>query len=161
MRMKNYSDRPLSEAGMLGDGVVVQPGDEVEVEEGYCQPLRASNGSRMPSIVERVTPGLEPANEALRERWKAAAENWQPPKPKVVASDLVAQGVAPGVAAIKEAKAKAVEIEQSVNPDHFASNLKATKVKAKVEPEPKPESVPVEEKAAKVPKKRSSKKPEL
>lgn len=104
MKLKNYSDRTLKEAGI---GIAVEPGDTIEVADGYCRPLRAPNGSRIPSIIERVCPGLEPEDEKLRKEWKSAAEiDWLAKPTPPSAEEIQSKGVSPGIAAIMAEKAK-------------------------------------------------------
>ena len=96
-----------------GLGLCVAPGDSVEVEDGYCRPLRAPNGSRIPSIIERVCPGLEPADAEARKAWKVeAAEEWIPEKAPPSAAEIESRGVAPAVAGILAAK-KAAEVAEA------------------------------------------------
>lgn len=114
MRMKNYSGHPFRDDGLFGDGVVVDPGDVVEVEDGYCHPRRAADGSRLPSIAERLCPGLEPADAAERKAWKETPEsNWAPPVKPPETQDFIADGASPGVAAILAEKAKAEAAEKA------------------------------------------------
>lgn len=125
MRMKNYGGAAVTAKGLGLEAV--GPGEECEVEDGYCVPLRAPNGGRQPSIVERLAPGIEPADDEAREKWKSAGVDWVPPVRKTSARNLRARGVAPGVAAIMEAKA--AEAEAPKAPEAEASGSK---------PEPSP-----------------------
>lgn len=116
MLMTNVTGRTLNVRAELlvgasgSDLIPVSPDASVECKEGYCHPRRAPNGSRIPSVVERVAPGLEPADEDFRATWKQVPEtNWSAPPRKPTTSELIAQGISPGVAAILEKKAALAE----------------------------------------------------
>ncbi len=124
MRMINNGSVTVRDEGLLGEGVAVKPGEEVELLEGYCHPRRARNGSRQPSICEQLCPGLEPADEKYREEWKGTpASNWMPPSTAPSAKQFESDGMAPGVAQILAEKAEA-------------------ELKALQKDKPKPEPVP-------------------
>jgi hypothetical protein len=119
MKMRNCIDRVLKSPD-LGFAELA-PGEEVEIADGYCYPMRSPAGARIPSIAERLAPGLEPADEAYREEWKKPpARNWEPPRKAPVAKELEKQGVAPGVAEIMAEKAKA-DSEESSEPQSAAA----------------------------------------
>lgn len=150
MLMLNKAGRTLKVVGL---GVEVEPGETVEVEDGYCRPLRAPNGSRITSIIEKLAPGLVPADEDVRKEWEKVPEtNVTPGPPKPTRADLVAQGVAPGVASIMAAKANATETKAK----KVATAAKKTKSKpvSAPPPEDEPEAAPTPVKPPPAPKKR-------
>jgi hypothetical protein len=81
-------------------GLTVPPDSAVEIEDGYCRAMPARNGTRIPSIIERLAPFLVPADPDLRARWGKDDVTSIPAAPTAAqtADTLVAEGVAPGVA---------------------------------------------------------------
>lgn len=81
-------------------GLDVPPGATVDIEDGYCQPGINVNGSRRPSIVERLAPCLKPADPEQRARWGLDTVPAPAPAPTAdqVAAQLRDEGVAPAVA---------------------------------------------------------------
>ena len=130
MLMKNYRSDHLRWAAL---GIDVAPGEEVEVEEGYCLPLVAPNGGRIPSTVEGLCPGLEPADEEYRKEWKTARYDAWINKPKVAksASQIMREhGVSPGVAAILAARdAASMKIKEAADESAGAKPPKKQEIK--------------------------------
>lgn len=52
-------------------GLDLAPGEFFEIPEGYARPTRMSNGSRGPSIIEKLCPQLTPADEDDKANWYA------------------------------------------------------------------------------------------
>ena len=88
-------------------GFAVEPGDTIEVEDGYCAPRIGVPGTaKMESAVRMMCPQLVPADDSLLSAWlnntldvKAA------PPPPPSAKQLEEQGLPPGVAALAAAGA--------------------------------------------------------
>lgn len=82
--------------------LVVPPGATVEIPDEHCQPRRARNGNRIPSVIESLAPQLTPESKEAEEVFSGTpdkeAELPAPPPPSAAA--LEAAGHAPGVAAI-------------------------------------------------------------
>lgn len=125
MKMKNRSGRELVVPGdvIAGSGLTaaqkytIEDGAEVEVKDGYALPRRATNGSRIPSVVERLAPGLEPADEGAVKEWRKTPEVNPEVKPVVpTPAQLQAQGISPGAAAIMAAKAEAAAKQKAPEP---------------------------------------------
>jgi len=100
MRMINTSGHEYDSQGELELQEVIPPNGTCEIEDGYCRAGVTANGSRRPSIVERLAPFLVPEDAAMRERWGKEEVVSEPPPPTVIqtAANLVAEGVSPGVA---------------------------------------------------------------
>jgi hypothetical protein len=82
-------------------GLSVPIGGEVDIPDGYCKAGVYPNGTRRPSIVERLAPMLVPADPALRKVWGTdQAPAPVPPAPTVaqVTASLVSDGLPPAVA---------------------------------------------------------------
>lgn len=91
-------------------GFAVDPGDTVEVENGYCVP-RASVPGTAPgeSAIRMLCPQLVPADEKLLGAWLAnEAIVKAPPPPPPTTADLEATGMSAGVAALAASGAAAV-----------------------------------------------------
>lgn len=116
MLMKNYAGRVLKIVSLK---VSLEPGETAEIDDGYCLPRRASNGSRIASTVEELAPGIEPADEKIREEWKKTpTADWEPPKVVPTVEELQSAGMPPGVAAIvAEKKAAEVAVLQEAKPE--------------------------------------------
>lgn len=120
----NTDEKHTVDLKMIGLGRV-KPGETVEIPEGLARPERKANGSRRPSVVERVAPQLRPVDET----W--AAEFDSTPEPAPVQSRLrgahgpVAAGtggpIAPGVAAARKAKAERAKAKVEAKPDETES----------------------------------------
>jgi len=63
----NASGTPIR-ADSFG-GVVIPPDGTLEIEDGYCDARLAMNGSRIPSLAERLLVGMVPADAELRAKW--------------------------------------------------------------------------------------------
>ena len=87
-------------------GVNVAPGETVDIADGYARAGRQSNGGRRVSIVERLGLPLVPADPAERAAWEAGDDAVKPASSPVKVADLVADGIAPGVAEVMLAKKK-------------------------------------------------------
>jgi hypothetical protein len=105
MRFKNPTAHPINlEPIDLG---IVGPGDLIDVPLDLCAPGRASNGSRTPSAIEQVAPQMKPASEDEACIWAKTPKEPEPQSLVVTVAGR-APGVAPGIAALREAKAAAV-----------------------------------------------------
>lgn len=81
-------------------GFAVEPGDTVEVDDGYCVPRPAVPGT-MPqeSIIRMLCPQLVPADDTLLDAWKSNTIDVKPKAPPPpTAAQLEAGGLPPGVA---------------------------------------------------------------
>jgi hypothetical protein len=98
--MVNSAGYAYDSQGEFGLTEPVPPGGTCEIHDGYCKASQTSNGSRWPSIVERMAPFLVPVDVELRAKW--GREEVVPPPlpapPEKVASVLVSEGMAPAVA---------------------------------------------------------------
>lgn len=137
MLMKNTKSKPIRvKAAVLAQPpkdakgrpekyAVIEAGAEVECRDGYCHPMVAANGSRAPSIIEKVAPGLKPAKEDELKKWLEVPESdYVAPKRELSADQLRAMGVAPKVAKLKEAKAKAEAMAKAATPRPAESETK-------------------------------------
>lgn len=76
-----------------GAGMSVAPSAVIDLPDPWCSPRRASNGSRIPSIIEMIAPQLKPANDADRIEWEKA-----PPPAKVASTlDIMHEALKAGV----------------------------------------------------------------
>jgi hypothetical protein len=91
-------------------GFACDPGDTVEVENGYCAPRVAVPGCpKQPSAIKLLCPQLVPADDSLLDAWKSDTLDLTPtPPPPPTAKQLEATGMAPGVAALAAAGAAEV-----------------------------------------------------
>lgn len=83
-------------------GLVVEPGGYCEVSDGYALRKRAANGRISPPVIVGMAPRLVPAPEEL-ERFTLMTTHdlgKAQVKAKPGAADLIAKGMAPGVAEI-------------------------------------------------------------
>jgi len=86
-------------------GLDVPPGAQCEIEDGYCDARPAMNGTRIPSIVERLASGLVPADMGLRAKWGKHLRLTEPPAPtqEQEAERLADEGIPPAVTAMVKA----------------------------------------------------------
>ena len=107
MRMINLSGSTYSTDEF--DHLSVAPNGVVEIHDGYCRPGVYPNGSRRPSLIERMAPCLVPENLEQRATWGKDTPSLTPrklaPTPEQVVAALVEQGTAPAVAALIQAGA--------------------------------------------------------
>lgn len=102
MLMKNGSKHRISCEALGIKGL--NPGETVEVEDGYCSFRTSPNGTSIEAIVEMVCPQLVPADDTLLAAWKARTLDVKvPPPPPPTAGDLEKGGLSPGVAALAAA----------------------------------------------------------
>jgi hypothetical protein len=83
-------------------GFAVDPGDTIEIEDGYCAPrLSVPGTASQEPIIRLLCPQLVPADDALLADWVANRPLAKaPPPPPPTALDLEATGLSPGVAAL-------------------------------------------------------------
>jgi hypothetical protein len=83
-------------------GFAVDPGQTIEVENGYCVPRHAVPGTAAQEpVIRLLVPQLVPADDSLLADWLAnrpCTKVKAPPPP--TALDLQATGMSPGVAAL-------------------------------------------------------------
>ena len=75
-------------------GLDLAPGETVEIADGYCKARVSSNGSPVPSIVERLATGLVPAEGS------ACAPAAETDAMAQTVATLEAGGMPPAVAAL-------------------------------------------------------------
>jgi hypothetical protein len=99
MILKNYSRDTVAVPSL---GLTAKPGETVTVEDGYCRPRLAVPGTAAQEpVIRLLAPQLEPADESLREAWRANRPLVAAPvPPPPTATDLEATGMSPGVAAL-------------------------------------------------------------
>lgn len=104
MKITNVGNAKITVASL---GLEIEPGEVVDVDDGYCHPRRSPTGKRIQSAIEMLAPCLVPADEAVRAEWrKVPAKNWAPEATPPTAEELQGKGVPPGVAAIMAEKAR-------------------------------------------------------
>lgn len=81
MLMKNPSEHTVSIPSL---GITVAPGGVVDVEDNYCRPRPAQNGSKLPPVVEMLAPQLIPADASIIAAWKARTLDLVAPPPTSV-----------------------------------------------------------------------------
>ncbi len=102
MLLKNTSDHKVAISDL--GGLVVHPGGVIDIPDSYCNPRKAPNGNKLKSIIEMLAPQLVPADSKLVAAWRARTLDLETPAPASKStSDLVADGVAPGIAALMAA----------------------------------------------------------
>ena len=107
MLMVNSAGREYDPQGEFGLHEPVPAGAECEIADGYCKATLTANGSRWPSIVERLAPFLVPADPGLRARW-GKEDVTPPPAPATEeqkTAELVKDGLPPAVAELVAAGA--------------------------------------------------------
>lgn len=151
MLMKNKSDAAVRCPQELlvvtrssDEYVMLEPGEEVEIKEGYCHPRLSPNRSRLKSVVEQLCPGLEPSDEKCCAAWrKAPGSDYVAPKAELTVAQYASMGLSPGAAVIAAAKAeKAAQAKRAA-----AEAARLEKAAAKKEEESKEDSKPRRRKA--------------
>lgn len=113
MKMINTADVAIM--AKLGAGYTkpIQPGEIVEIEDKFVEPVINSNGSRGLSTIEAVCPHLKPASPEDHIKWMQTPAYKSHTKETVIPSmeSLLAMGIAPAVAKnmIKQALVSAQE----------------------------------------------------
>jgi hypothetical protein len=81
-------------------GFAVEPGDTVQVDDGYCVPRPAVPGTKpQECVVKMLCPQLVPADPALLDAWQANTLDIKPAAPPApTAAQLAATGLPPAVA---------------------------------------------------------------
>jgi hypothetical protein len=105
--MVNSAGHEYDSGGEFGLHEPVPAGAECEIADGYCKASLTANGSRWPSIVERIAPFLVPADPGLRARW-GKEDVTPPPAPATEeqkTAELVKDGLPPAVAELVAAGA--------------------------------------------------------
>ena len=103
MKFKNPTETSIN-LGPIGLGIV-EPGDEVDIPLDLCAPNRMSSGARGKSSLENCAPQLIPVVAHESKVWKATPSEPTPVSKIVTVSRPVVVIEAPGVKALREAKA--------------------------------------------------------
>jgi len=125
MKLKNETSHTIKVPSL---GLVVEPDETVEVEDGYCLPMRSQNKTRVPPIIERLAPGLVPVTAKDKKAFEVP-QPWKPPVVVPTAGELVSKGTSPGVAEILAAKAQ--EKAEAVKEEEKPKPKRRVKVSAK------------------------------
>lgn len=88
----------------------VGPGQDIEIPLALAAPYRRDNGARGPSPIEQVAPQLKPKADADRAAW-LEVPTLAPPTSRVVSVAARAPGEAPGVKALRDARAAQIAAE--------------------------------------------------